>query len=149
MTTVLLVSIGILLAGLSTLMVVFYGGGSLSKASDRAQAVILENAGMNVVSAAGLYRASAGTAPQSLDDLVDGPEGSFLRSPPALGRAASGPSSIARDGGDDLVLIGGVAKSVCDAVNADYANGPTPSTRGSLQRGCYYSGASGTFFSVL
>lgn len=56
MTTIVLTSIGILIAAAAALMVVFYGGDAFNGGSSRAEATTIQNAGANVRSAAQLYQ---------------------------------------------------------------------------------------------
>lgn len=149
MTSIILVAIGIVLAAVATLMVMFFGGGSLHHASDRANAEILENAGANVESASGLFRTMTGSPPASMSELVAGPDGQFLKAVPSIGGAATGAPEIVRDGGDVLFRVVGVDAPVCDAVDADLGIGAPPPSRGSLPRGCFRTGSSGVFFAVL
>lgn len=70
MTTIILVSLGILLAAVSALMVVFYGGDAFEAGSMNARASELMNAGMNVLAANDLQRAETGVIGSSIPDLV-------------------------------------------------------------------------------
>jgi len=70
MTTVILTTIGILLAAATALMITFYGGDLFSSGTTGASANGYMNAGANVVAAIDNYRINERSDPASIDVLV-------------------------------------------------------------------------------
>lgn len=65
MTTIILVSIGILLAAVAALFVIFYGGNAFNGGDDKAQAARLVNEGVMIQSAVQAFRAQEDRMPGS------------------------------------------------------------------------------------
>lgn len=137
MTTIILTIIGILLAAVAALMVIFYGGDAFTSSSTGAHANTLQNAGTNVISAVSLYKAENGSAPATLAALTP----SYLKDSPATAGAATGAQSF--DG--VTYSVAGVSDEVCAKINTNL--GVTPADLTSNKMGCLVGTADdNTFF---
>src|SRR5579875_1601388 len=65
MTTIVLVTIGVLLAAASALMTVWYGGSAFGRGRDQADAARLLAEGAQIEKATDLYRSSTGRSPDA------------------------------------------------------------------------------------
>ncbi len=128
MTTIILTIIGILLAAIAALMVIFYGGDAFSSSSTGALANTLQNAGTNVISAANLYRAENGTQAANLAALAP----RYLKDVPAVSNAGTTP---AFDGATGFFTVQGVADTVCDKINENLGV-PLDNEVGDHKMGC-------------
>lgn len=151
MTTIILVSIGILLAAVATLFVIFYGGDAFNGGDVKAQADMLENAGLNVESAQTGYVAANGGLATSLADLKGVNETSWLKEDPSLARVSASTQTISDIAGTVAYTLGGVSKEVCRRVNVDYGlkdarSAELPTSMDGATRGCYKSGTDYVYY---
>lgn len=154
LTTIVLISIGIMLASFAALMTMHYGGAAYNDGEVKAKALVLENAAQNVATAmAGRRFAGARMMPASLGDLRSGGSGStWMRELPDIGASGGGPAQTRQDGDALLYVVLSISDEVCRRVNRDYAGMavPTPTARSATPRGCYGTQGSGfVFYSVL
>ena len=126
MTTIILTIIGILLAAVAALMVIFYGGDAFNSGTVGAQANQIQNAGTNVVSAAQMFRAERAVRPTSIAQLSDasGPAGAFLDELPALPTDEDG-NPLAQALTGTAYTVTGVSAAVCDRINRNLGNPAT------------------------
>lgn len=150
MTTIILTIIGVLLAAIAALMVIFYGGDAFNSGTISARANNYINVGANFSAAVQLFKADGGNvgALRSLNDLRGGsPETDYLKVFPSFDGA-----TVVVDGGS--FTIEGVNPRICSQINRNLgAKGnpiaPTPLTRSSYRMGCLpasFPDGSGTFF---
>lgn len=140
MTTVILVTIGIILAAASALMVVFYGGEGFTSGQVKARALTLENAADNIETAmAGRKFNRIKTLPNQLSDLVT--DSNWLSQLPDVNGAEAGTPTLLDDNGQRLYVVPGVSQEVCNQVNVDYYGEEhgIRENRGSDRRGCYHT----------
>lgn len=154
MTTIIVISIGILLASMAALMSIHYGGEAFNGGEVKVKAVVLENAAQNVATAmAGRRFGRIHAMPASLGDLRSGGNGSsWLQDLPDIDTSGGGPAMLRRDGDVMLYVVLSIPDAVCRRVNRDYSGGdmPTPAMRGAMPRGCYGTADEGfVFYSVL
>lgn len=136
MTTIILTIIGILLAAVAALMVIFYGGDAFNAGSVGARANTLQNAGTNVLSAVQLYKGTEAKNPADIAALIP----LYLKEQPALGGVTTGAATYVID--SDLVAAGetpqytvaGVSTEVCDRVNTNLGRTVTTDKAGKM--GC-------------
>lgn len=151
MTTIILVSIGILLAAVAALMVIFYGGDAFGSGSVSAQASTLINAGQNVLSAADLRRAETGSIGASIPDLISTrhldvrPSMTGANGQDVWRLAATG------SGGDaTLYVADGLSRELCLKLLQRLHEGPTPQPYVTGRMGCYSpEGGEYAFYTVL
>lgn len=154
MTTIIVISIGILLASMAALMSVHYGGEAFNGGEVKVKAIVLENAAQNLATAmTGRRFGGVRAMPASLDDLRSGGNGSsWLQDLPDIDSSGGGPAMLRRDGNATLYVVLSIPDAVCRRVNRDYSgyDVPTPKVRGSVPRGCYGTADQGfVFYSVL
>lgn len=117
MTTIVLVIIGILIAAVAALMVVWYGGDAFGRSGATAQAQQLINAGQNILSAHQLYMAHNGAEPDSYAHLTS--TNDYLAERPAisddLGTVDEDWISLTGDGSS--FAVANVPDEVCRRVN--------------------------------
>jgi len=119
MTTIILTTIGIILASAATLMMMFYGGERFNAGQARAQADTLMNAGANVRGASGVYYATKGSLPRDPDTLISA---TAIKSMPNVNGIGI-PDSGWRDYGaigdrpKKAYVVTGVNDQVCKNVN--------------------------------
>lgn len=152
MTTVILSIIGILLAGLTALMVIYYGSTSYDEGTISAHASTLVNAGENVMSAEQLYYNTDGKGSVDLTELIDS---TYLNDLPDV------PNGTVQETYADLTDANGITKrafvvtdvsdEVClnieKRVNNQSATAVT--TTANRQIGCYDDGTTNTFYAKL
>lgn len=151
MTTIVLVTIGILLAAASALMVIFYGGEAFGSGNINAQAAGLLNAGENVLAASDVMHADTGRIGASINDLI---ATNHLAMRPALTGAIGVDAwrlAATRTGEDATLYVAtGLSQDLCRNV-LRHVNAPvTPESYITGKMGCY-SPAAGTyaFYTVL
>ncbi len=88
MTTVILSIIGILLAAISALMVVFYGGEAFQSSTNRSDAITIVNAMANLHAAGAIYQAENGEMAKWQQDLLGKGGTAYLSSMPDVPEGA-------------------------------------------------------------
>lgn len=146
MTTIILTTLGILLAAVSALMIIYYGGDMFQTGTTSAQANAYMNAGHNVMAASDQYRMQNHVEPPSLDELVS--SGYFV-----LPEQFSGRMGLSLSGIDNRFTITEVEPKVCADINrtlgrpdVEWANPASNANDGSGKMGCQLSGSTGTFY---
>ena len=147
MTSIILVLVGILLATLAALFVVFYGGQAFNSGNTRAAATSLVNMGQNVRHAAELHRLTEGEEARGVDDLVSRGYLAQAPAPGGLGEAENAWREMPGPGGDPsgAYVITGIDPSVCREVNRQATGrdeAPTPEDA----MGCADDGPTRYFF---
>lgn len=151
MTTIILVSVGILLAAAAALMVVFYGGEAFGAGDVNAQASQLVNAGMNVLAANDVRRAETGEIGRSVSDLV---ATSHLATAPRITGAVNADAwrlaATATNGDATLYVATGLSADLCRSVLRKLHAPVDPQVYVTGKMGCY-SPTSGSyaFYTVL
>lgn len=144
MTTIILTIIGILLAAVAALMIIFYGGDAFNKGSIGAQANTLQNAGTNVISATELAKTD-GNSYTAVADLVTN---QYLKEAPALPGVATTAALTATD--YTVALTGTDADAVCDKVESNLGHATPSSAVGTYKMGCFKDATNGdTFYAHL
>lgn len=143
MSTIILISIGILLAAASTLMAVHYGGDAMNSGSVKASAATLENAAQNVlVALTGRGFRGDRSTPYQIGQLDGGGNGgSWLGSMPDVSTVGGGEPAIMEVEGKRVYGVPGIPVEVCAQVNRDYhgvsaaiPDGLTGGRRGCMSR---------------
>lgn len=147
MTTIILTTLGILLAALSAMMIVFYGGDMFNTGTTSAEANTYMNVGHNVMAALDQYRIENHQEPSDLDALVAA--GFFVK--PSLG----GDMALTLRGIDNRLTITGVPVKVCADINRivgrpeiEWSDPAANANDGSGKMGCQMAGQSGTFYTL-
>lgn len=138
MTTIILTIIGILLAALAALMIIFYGGSAFNAGSTKAQANTLQNAGTNVISAADLALANGDTAATASVAALS--TGGYLKAAPSLPGTLTGDV----DASGKYYEVASVPADVCAAVNSNLK--VTAGAVGDSKMGC---STDSTFYATL
>lgn len=110
MTTIILTIIGILLAAVSALMVINYGGSVFMETSNDAAAATLQNNASNVQVASKLYQQAYRALPTTLADLTV--SGTYLTSAPNITGIGTGQTISS-----NRYEVSGVTEQVCNQVN--------------------------------
>ena len=142
MTSIVLVTLGVLLAAVAALMVVYYGGDAYNSANARAAANTLVNAGENVRHAVERYRMQEGGEPAAPATLVSA---AYMSSAPdfgTLGRAA--PEWRDVQGADGLTRRSYVVEGVDARICVEVAG-----RSGGSQVGCVERNGEGVFYARI
>lgn len=135
MTTVILTTIGIILAAATVLMVTFYGGDLFSSGTTGASANGYINAGANVVAAIDRFRMEEHSDPASIDVLVQAgyfkPDG------------VPGAMSLTR-GTPGRFTIADVPADICAKINETMQRSAGESASGMGMAGCQ----DGTYYAI-
>lgn len=128
MTTIILTTLGILIAAASALMVVYYGGDMYRSGTVGAEANRVMNAGANVVAAIDQFRINERRDPADVSALVDGgyfkPDG------------VPGDMALTR-GSPGRFTISGVADNVCARINETMGRSAADASAGLGTSGCH------------
>jgi len=140
MTTIILVTIGILLAAAAALFTIFYGGSAFTGGSDKAQADALHNAGLNVVSAYELYRSTTDSAPGDVPALISAKALKERPSLGSIGQADDAFRSFTVSGRQvSAYVVKNVSNGVCRRVNHDMGAAEAPAADPAGKFGCITS----------
>lgn len=122
MSTIVLISIGVLLAAASTLMGVYYGGDAFHAGGVKARAATLENAAQNVlVAVTGRSFSGDHTVPASLDQLhTEGGQGAWMHSLPDVSQSGAGAPVVMQIDDKRIYGVPDVPSDVCAQINRDY-----------------------------
>lgn len=142
MTTIILTTIGIILAASVAVMTVWYGGQFLADGAIRAKASAVSNAGANVAAAYGTFELRNGRSPASLTTLLDSALGdSILSQMPEVagqGDVESNWAMLRQNSGlSRAFAVRNIPSAVCAEINkringsADVPMSPTD------REGCY------------
>lgn len=140
MTTIILVVIGIVLAGASALMVVFYGGDAFSSGDVAANAATMMNAGQNVLAANTMYRLGAGRDSTGVDDLVANHQ---MTQNPSFGDVGTGMDAwvvVPVAGATSKALayvVTGIDPRICDRIARHTESSAKPGAYATGTMGCY------------
>ena len=144
MTNVILAVIGILLASLSALIMIDYGGTYFVASQAKADASSLRNASQNIVAAYRLYDQRYGQEPANVNDLISDSSGSrYLTSMPNVttGLPQDSWQQITVGGvTHDAFVVVRVSDNACMAANLMSSNFPEPMlipTEPRFVEGCY------------
>lgn len=148
MTGIILVLIGVLLAALAALFVVFYGGEAFNSGNTKAAAATIVNMGENVKHASDLYRATKGSDADGVDALVSQGYLSRAPEPASLGRAETEWRTIRPVNAVPFrgYVIDGVDPQVCMEINRQTANSDEVVHAAGVNVGCILNGEFGYFF---
>lgn len=167
MTTMILTTIGILLAGATALMTIFYGDGSVSRGAQQADAAVLQNAGANVKAASAIYASVYGRDPADLSALVSSPssKGALSGVPmvKGLGTVEMAWRTLTVNGSPrKAFVVSGVRGEICSRLNsgsisehayaksAAAAEGSEPAEPAMDQpTGCFSDGGQNAYYTVL
>lgn len=136
MTTIVLTTLGILIAAASALMIVFYGGDLYSSGSVSAHANRYMNLGANVVAAVDQYRINERSDPASITVLV---QSGYIKVDGTLGAM-----QLTR-GLPGRFTVTGVPADVCIRINETLKRSVADASNGSGMSGCQ----SGTYYTVV
>lgn len=156
MTNILLSMIGIILAGLSVLLLMDYGGSYFVASTAKADAASLTNAGQNVYAAYSMYDDRNRSPAPSMDTLLSSSTTRNLLSSVPLVRTGT-PERAWRDFSMSGVphkafTISNVSYNACAAVNLIVNNFPSPMAIPSQARfteGCFSDGSSYVYYRLL
>lgn len=154
MTTIVLVTIGIMLAAASALMLNFYGGDAFNTGDAKAQANTLMNAGTNVRTASNLYMVRNGRLPVTPAVLL---QSQSLSTMPSLNGAGVQEErfrdfKIDNTRAKKAFVVAGIREDTCKQVNYNVIGGS--GSRRVLQTpdglfGCYKAGGQNLFYAML
>lgn len=148
MISIILVIIGILLAALAALFVVFYGGDAFNAGNAKAAAATIVNMGQNVRHAADLYRMMEGADAEDVTSLIAKGYLAQAPQPGALGRPETAwrrmrPSNAAPL---DAYVITGIDEQVCREINRQAVGRDEVVQSAGIDVGCLADGAQRYFF---
>lgn len=151
MTTVILTTLGILIAAAAALMITFYGGDLFSSGTVGARANEIHNAGLNVVAGADLYMIQNRAAPPTYAALRDS---GFIK---GLGSVSiPNPQDawvvVEWDGGYGMALvIPGIDVEECSAINALVNPASTVSIPSGAVKsaGCFEANGTNNYYIVV
>lgn len=127
MTTIVLTTLGILIAAAAALMISFYGGDLYSSGTVGADANRYMNMGANVVSAIDQYRINERSDPANMQALV---QAGYLSLD-----SAPGPMELTQ-GTPGRLTIANVPIDVCDRINETFNRSTAESMSGQGASGC-------------
>lgn len=154
MTTLIIVTIGILLAAAAALMMTFYGGDAFYQGDAKAQATTLMNAGNNVRTASNAYMVRNGRLPVTPAVLV---QSQALNDMPSM-NGAGVPEQRFRDFRVDntrpkkAFVVGGVREDTCKLINYHViGNASGKKVLGAPEglSGCYAAGGQNLYYAML
>ena len=153
MTTLILVTIGILLAGAAALMTVWYGGDAFDAGDAKAQADQLMNSGTNVRQAANLYMVRHGKLPADATELA---KRAVKQMPAVHGIGTTQNAWMELSAENSRVAkayaVTGVRDDVCRIVNENAIGGSRKSAileRPEGLTGCFRQNGSNTYYAML
>lgn len=152
MTTIVLVTIGILLASAAALMTTWYGGEAFNQGDAKARADTLMNAGTNIRSSANLYMIRKGKLPDRPSNLIDTKATQVMPTINGIGATQDAWLDLTVDDGRPrkAYAVTGVNEKVCGYVNANVQGG----ARRVLDApqglsGCYRQGDDNVYYAML
>lgn len=153
LTTIILISLGIILAAAAAMMTIHYGGDVMTSGSVKAQAATLDNAAQNVRAAvAGRRFAGVRSNPKSISELSSSSKGAgWLESMPDVTQAGGGAAFVGDVDGRNVYGVPGIPEDVCAQVNLDYRGAAgIPSLMPQSGKGCILrSDGSYLFFVII
>lgn len=154
MTTIILISLGVVLAAAAALMTISYAGDAMQTGEVKAQAATLENAAQNIQAAmTGRRFSGVRQMPTRLEELHSSEGNSrWMSSLPDVRVSGGSTPQLRDDRGTRLYVVPDISEKVCRYVNRDYLERgtPVPGHRGIHPRGCFVDDdGSFTFYSVM
>ena len=154
MTTIVLVTIGILLATAAALMTTFYGGDAFNGSSARAKADTLMNAGTNMRTAATAYMVKKGALPAVPTTLVAARAISTMPAIEGIGQTQNAWLDMTVNDGRarKAYAVTGVEDEVCKRVNANVigvAKGNVILDSPQGLSGCYRRNGDNVYYAML
>jgi hypothetical protein len=152
-TTIVLVSIGILLASAAALMTMFYGGDAYRSSGAKAQADTLMNAGTNMRTAANMYMTAKGRLPDRPSSLASAD--AIQEMPTVNGIGSTGDAWLDLSVGDGRArpayAVTGVGDDVCRYVNAGAIGDQAKTILDAPQglSGCYRRDGRNVYYAML
>lgn len=147
MSTIIITTISIILAGVCALMIVYFGGDLFDSGLKTADADTYMNAGHNVIAAADQYRMNNRNDPPDMTALI---EGGFLRHYPFQGR-----SYISQEPAGVRLTIEGVDPVTCGQINevlkrpqSEWGGVGANNNDGSGGMGCRVEGSTGVYYAL-
>lgn len=153
MTTIMLTTIGIILAGATALMTVYYGGANFESHTAKAQAQTLMNAGANVRTASGVYYATKGQLPDSPAKLVATAAVQSMPAVDGIGDPGLGWRDFAAVGEPTkkAYVVRNVRDDVCRYVNKELISASRPPILSKPEgvTGCYAESGVNVYYAML
>lgn len=153
MTTIILTTIGIILAAAAALMIMFYGGDRFNSDTARAEAQTLMNAGANVRSASNVYYASKGRLPADPTILVSSKGLTSMPQVSGIGSASTQWRDYGETGGrpKKAYVVSGVDDNVCRYVNKSLISADREQILSKPEgvAGCYSENGSNVYYMML
>lgn len=153
MTTIVLTTIGIILAAATALMIMFYGGERFNTDTAKAHAQTLMNAGANVRSASGVYYATKGELPLDPAALVAAKGLTAMPTVTGIGNPEIQWRDYGEMGGDSkkAYVVSGVRDEVCRYVNQKLIseNRDQILSKPEGVTGCYAENGSNVYYIML
>ena len=159
MTSTILSIIGILLAALSTLIVMDYGGDFFVESRNRAEAATVSNAGANVKAAYQVFESHYRRPPASLGELLETPAGSNILvdinrgDPGVAARLLPQWQLLDRGRGSERAfVIAGISETICGTLNRrlnNFAEASIIPTNPAFADGCIKKDGSNVYYAFL